>query len=50
VKRLFVTVPMMLPRLSDRAAAQLLEILDLLHGSMQRSCPESWCKSTARIG
>lgn len=33
--RLFVTVPMMLPRLSDRAAAQLLEILALLHGSMQ---------------
>lgn len=35
MKRLFVTVPMMLPRLSDRAAAQLLEILALLHESMQ---------------
>ncbi len=34
MKRFFVTLPMMLPRLSDRAAAQLLEILALLHESM----------------
>lgn len=35
MKRFFVTPPMMLPRLSDRAAAQLLEILSLLHEAMQ---------------
>jgi hypothetical protein len=35
VKRVFVTMPMLLPRLSDKAAAQLLDILALLHEGMQ---------------
>jgi hypothetical protein len=35
VKRDFVTLPMMLPRLSDKAAAQLLDILAMLHESVQ---------------
>ncbi len=30
MKRVFVLMPMMLPRISDRAAVQLLDILELL--------------------
>jgi hypothetical protein len=30
VKRAFILMPMMLPRISDRAAAQLLDILEQL--------------------
>lgn len=35
MKRVFVTLPMMLPRLSDKAAAQLLDILVMLHDSVR---------------
>ena len=35
MKRVFVTVPMMLPHLSDKAAAQLLDILTMLHESVR---------------
>ena len=35
MKRVFVTLPMLLPRLSDQAAAQLLDILELLHDAMK---------------
>jgi len=35
VKRAFVTMPMLLPRMSDRAAAQLLDVLALLHDCMR---------------
>jgi len=35
VKRAFVTLPMLLPRMSDRAAAQLLDVLALLHDCMR---------------
>jgi hypothetical protein len=31
----FITLPLCLPRLSDRAAAQLLDILDQLHGGVR---------------
>lgn len=34
MKRAFVTMPMLLPRMSDRAAAQLLDVLALLHACM----------------
>lgn len=34
MKRAFVTMPMLLPRMSDRAAAQLLDVLALLHDCM----------------
>lgn len=34
MKRAFVTMPMLLPRLSDKAAAQLLDVLALLHDCM----------------
>lgn len=33
MKRVFVTTPMMLPRLSDKAAAQVLDILSELLGA-----------------
>lgn len=35
MKRAFVTMPMLLPRMSDRAAAQLLDVLALLHDGMR---------------
>jgi hypothetical protein len=35
VKYRTVLVPLRLPRISDRAAAQLLDILDKLHGSVR---------------
>lgn len=35
MKRAFVTMPMLLPRMSDRAAAQLLDVLALLHDCMR---------------
>lgn len=35
MKRVFVTLPMLLPRLSDKAAAQLLDILAMLHESVR---------------
>jgi hypothetical protein len=31
----FITLPLCLPRLSDRAAAQLLDILEQLHGGVR---------------
>lgn len=35
MKRAFTTMPMMLPRMSDRAAAQLLDVLGMLHECMR---------------
>jgi hypothetical protein len=35
MKRVFITFPMLLPRLSDKAAAQLLDILSQLFSSVQ---------------
>jgi len=35
VKRVFLLMPMMLPKLSDRAAAELLEILEQLLASVR---------------
>ncbi|HET6829540.1 MAG TPA: hypothetical protein VFH35_12710 [Ramlibacter sp.] len=34
-RRAFITLPLCLPRLSDRAAAQLLDILEQLHGGVR---------------
>jgi hypothetical protein len=43
VKRVFVTVPMEWPRLSDKAAAQLLDILSQLFDSVQHHYgPQAW--------
>jgi hypothetical protein len=43
MKRVFVTVPMDLPRLSDKAAAQLLDILSQLFDSVQHHYgPQAW--------
>lgn len=35
MKRVFILMPMMLPKLSDRAAAELLEILEQLLASVR---------------
>jgi hypothetical protein len=35
VKRVFILLPMMLPRISDRAAAELLDILEQLLASVR---------------
>jgi len=35
VKRVFILMPMMLPRISDRAAVQLLEILEQFLASVR---------------
>jgi hypothetical protein len=35
VKRVFILLPMMLPKLSDRAAAELLDILEQLLASVR---------------
>jgi hypothetical protein len=43
MKRVFVTVPMDWPRLSDKAAAQLLDILSQLFDSVQHHYgPQAW--------
>jgi hypothetical protein len=35
MKRVFLTIPMLWPRLSDKAAAQLLDVLSQLFDSVQ---------------
>jgi hypothetical protein len=43
MKRVFVTLPMLWPRLSDQAAAQLLEIMSQLLEAVQHHYgPQAW--------
>ena len=43
MKRVFATLPVLWPRLSDQAAAQLLEILSQLHSAVQHHYgPQAW--------
>ena len=43
MKRVFGTIPMLWPRLSDKAAAQLLDVLSQLFDSVQHHYgPQAW--------
>lgn len=51
MRRVFVTLPMWLPQLSDKAAAQLLDILSqLLHSMQQHYGPQArrWQRQQSR--